>query len=776
MMRLLLLLLACLVSRTLAMGQPGEVLTHSLYADSSLWMGDLTHFRCSSEDTIYLQAPEETSLSYLASPSSIMVRATWEISMNMRFNPSSSNYAKIYLSSNTDALTGPLKGYFVRVGHTADNVTLIRQDGVTETLIIDGKLKLLDLDPVSLDIRVTRDQEGNWKLWTRLHPSAEYILEGTAQDKTYRSSTWWGLTCSYTKTRRDKFSFARLEVTGEAFLDTVPRYKAKLHDVLIHEIMADPDPPVLLPVHEYVELYNRTGMAIDLEGWTFSAGSSPRVLPPLILEPGEFLVLCHTSAVEAFAPLGKVAGILSSSTTLTNTGMELSLHDQEGTLIHRVKYGSSWHTDLSKSDGGWSLEMIDPDLACLEKPNWASSVDRAGGTPGKPNSSSLLEVAIKAVQLLHLAIPNDSTVQLHFSGPLDPYILEHPGTFRLSQGIGTPSSIAFGENENLSLVITLPHRLLPGVIYSLEFESSLQDCLGNEVKGLTPRELLIPQPAESSDVVINEILFNPKEESVDFVELFNRSEKVIDLGELSLAQVDPVTLGLKTLYSCSGKGIILFPGDYKVLSVNGESIRSIYDNPGPGFFLDLPAIPAMNNDKGHIRLVNRSQETIDEVSYQESMHYPLLKQYKGVSLERLNPDRESMDIFNWHSASSLSGYATPGSQNSQFEQLVEGDEWLTIDPVVFSPDNDGFDDWLNIRIKLPGEGYMLTIRVFDRQGRVVRDLVMQETCPTEHQLIWNGVDNAGRLAPSGMYVLFAEIYNLKGTVKQFKKACALVTR
>ncbi len=58
-------------------------------------------------------------------------------------------------------------------------------------------------------------------------------------------------------------------------------------------------------------------------------------------------------------------------------------------------------------------------------------------------------------------------------------------------------------------------------------------------------------------------------------------------------------------------------------------------------------------------LTDRSGALSDHFAYREQMHFDLLKDKEGVSLERLSPDGASDDPRNWHSAASAVGYATP---------------------------------------------------------------------------------------------------------------------
>ena len=45
----------------------------------------------------------------------------------------------------------------------------------------------------------------------------------------------------------------------------------------------------------------------------------------------------------------------------------------------------------------------------------------------------------------------------------------------------------------------------------------------------------MPDSSLENDIIINEILFNPKEDGVDYVEIYNNSNSFLDLSKLRIA-------------------------------------------------------------------------------------------------------------------------------------------------------------------------------------------------------------------------------------------------
>jgi len=62
-----------------------------------------------------------------------------------------------------------------------------------------------------------------------------------------------------------------------------------------------------------------------------------------------------------------------------------------------------------------------------------------------------------------------------------------------------------------------------------------------------------------------------------------------------------------------------------------------------------------------------------------------------------------------------------------------------------------FNPATDIRFTLP-EAAMVSLRVYDEAGRLVRTLIAETTLPAgEHGLSWNGLDAGGQAARSGVY-------------------------
>ena len=159
------------------------------------------------------------------------------------------------------------------------------------------------------------------------------------------------------------------------------------------------------------------------------------------------------------------------------------------------------------------------------------------------------------------------------------------------------------------------------------------------------------------------------------------------------------------------------------------------------------------------------------------MHFKLLSDKEGVSLERINYDLPSDDPDNWHSASEEVGFATPAYINSQFTDAINvEDETIKIEPKVFSPDNDGFDDFVNISYKFDEPGHVANIYIYDSKGRLIRHLTNNRFLSPEGVIIWDGLNGNNEKVRAGIYILYLEIFDLNGNVKKYKKTVVCATK
>lgn len=549
-------------------------------------------------------------------------------------------------------------------------------------------------------------------------------------------------------------------------------YTPVANDVEINEIMADPDPSVGLPNEEYVELYNRTMFPISMHNWMFGMGSTIKQIPDATINPYSYLLLTSSGGQSAMSFYGTALAV--SSFTVSNTGETLTLYDSSYHVISTISFTDDWYRDANKKDGGWSLEQIDPLNPCGGAENWRASTGPLGGTPGTINSVNASNPDNTIPELVRVSLISVNSIQVYFSEPMDRLYLMNISNFTIDNGIGNPLAADPVAPDYSSVILDFTPSVQGGTIYTLTVTDTLLDCVGNPVTVNSSARFAIPETPLWNDVVINEVLSNPKDDGVDYVELYNRSVKIIDLKDLVLSSYDTVASTLTNVETITDNGYLLFPSEFVVLTTNPAKVKEQYVAENPNWFLSMTALPSYNNDDGIVVIALKNLSAIiDKLVYTADMEYPLLSSTDGVSLERIDYDRPSDDKTNWHSAAETAGFGTPTYKNSQYSEGVAVEDPVSVSPEIFSPDNDGNNDVLNINYNFDTPGYMLNVTIYDASGRLVRNLIKNTLLGTAGTFSWNGITDDNEKARIGMYVIYFEVFDLEGNVKHYKKSAVL---
>ncbi|MBX2913968.1 MAG: lamin tail domain-containing protein [Cyclobacteriaceae bacterium] len=537
-------------------------------------------------------------------------------------------------------------------------------------------------------------------------------------------------------------------------------------DIILTEIFADPTPQVGLPDAEFVELYNRSTGPVNLAGWRFTDGSSTATLPSRIVLPGQYLILTSATNASVFTGFGPVVG-LANFPTLNNAGEALMLRAPDNHLIDSVNFNLAWYNDEDKQAGGWTLELIDVNNTCGEETNWTASEASAGGTPGAVNSVNTNKPDLTGPRLQAIAVITDSELLLTFDEKIEKPINIQPFS------IAPPVSVTSAQFVSTSLrqvKLTLDGSLMPKQLYTLTI-TSLRDCAGNEIQAAYNYKIFaLPEAAAPGDVLINEILFNPRPGGVDFVELVNTSTKYINLKNWLLANF--VNNSITNTRIITSGDYILPPASYVVVTSNGSILKNQYPLAIEENFI-VATIPAMNDDTGSVALASDTGINHDYLIYAADFHAPILKDKEGVSLERIATSGATNNRNNWKSASSASGFATPGyiNSNSKPDFDLDGNQ-VQVDPEIFSPDRPG-QNFTQVHYRFDQTGWVANIKIADQQGRVIKELANNETLGYEGFIRWDGDRDDGTQARMGYYFVWFEVFQLDGQVKTFRKRVVL---
>jgi len=421
---------------------------------------------------------------------------------------------------------------------------------------------------------------------------------------------------------------------------------ATVGDIIITEFLSDPDPVVGLPDAEFVELYNRSGQAININGWTFSDASSDKTLPDFDLPAGSYVILCPEANLAAYELLGLTIG-LSSFPSLNNTGDLISIKTPQGFVSDEVEYELSWWRDAVKDDGGWSLERISLQNLCPGPGNWIASLNNSGGTPGLTNSVNGLYPDNEAPVIETIIVSTASQITIDFSEPLDATIASVTNNYILTPSI----DINGAEVNDNQVTLTLSSPLQIGNIYLLDIGTA-SDCLGNTNTALQA-QVAIPQTPEAFDVAITEIMADPEPKVglplYEYIEIQNVSDKIFDLKDWTIS--DEGSPKLLPNY-------LLFP-DQRLIITSAQATGQFSDF-GEVMGIDFPSI---TNTGEILKLSGPDGLTIHQVSFLDSWYNDPVKKSGGWSLEMIDPTNPCAEAENWTASLDSKG-GTPGQINS----------------------------------------------------------------------------------------------------------------
>jgi hypothetical protein len=536
------------------------------------------------------------------------------------------------------------------------------------------------------------------------------------------------------------------------------------HDVVITEIMADPSPVVGLPEAEYIEIFNQSEKVIDIENWSLTVNDKISTLPPGKINPGEYFIVCNSGDSSLFSSFGNVLAI-NDFPSLLNAGTTIKLSTQEGMIIDSVAYSDDWYKDPVKKNGGWSLEKIDPGRTCGVHNNWEASEDNSGGTPGRVNSVNSPNEDILPPEIIETNLLSSTSIEIIFDEEIVLASAENITNYTVDGGLLIDS--LFFETDKNKVTLYFESEIEGNTPYHLTLSEIADECdnVSQNISVSFSRQVI-----DIGDLIINEVLFNPFTDGADFVELYNQSGISIDISKLRLATRSD-SLTLKSVYPLSKNKIEFSDQSYMAFTKDSANIVANYWVPNRDKIAEMMSFPSYPDDEGHVVLLNDSLEVIDEFAYSETMHSPLISDLNGVSLERLSFSGETNDPANWHSASSLVGFATPGYENSQPEVIENPDEVsVLLSPDAISPNGDGLNDEMEIEFHLDKTGYLANVFIFDINGRRMCLLLNNGLIGNSTKIVFDGIFENGERLPLGFYILYTELVHSDGEKKVFKQS------
>lgn len=529
---------------------------------------------------------------------------------------------------------------------------------------------------------------------------------------------------------------------------------------------------------QFIELFNTRSDPIDLENWKLETDRGSADIPPsTVIRESGFVVFTDN---QNFSTAAEEIRYLPGFQALRTTGDAVVLKDPDGMVIDSLYYQPGW----GGNEPGRSLERKDPGAISVDPANWGGSLAESGSTPLMQNTQ--YETDLDAPELNFATYqPLSSSILLRFNEFVDlDSSLEILVSGRPS-GFQQPDSLP-GNEFLVQLNDPHPDQELIAEV------SHIRDYQGNTA---ARQYIPVSHPVREGDLVFNEIMYDPLSDDFDglpnqseYLELFNPREHAISLEGLYIherpdengeaREMQPLSTHSKWI---PAKGhALLYPESGGMTF--GESRTARFFGLGSSFAphsLQFDRVTLSLPMGGReIHLADSTGQLIDSVHYLPEWHNPNLIDTKGISLERINPYTDTRDADNWGSSTLPTG-GTPGRENSLFQSPAAqpSANSIVLEPNPFSPDGDGMEDRLFINYSFDDPDYMLRVRIYDRYGRLVRNLTHSHPSGLNGSLIWDGRSDTGVTGRIGIYIIHIEAVNgSTGQKREFKKTVVLARR
>mgnify|MGYP001261072438 CR=1 FL=1 len=767
----------------------------------------------------------------------------WRFWVKQGFSPSSANFGRLFLTSDSEDLSNTQNGFYIQLGESGsiDAIRLFKMVDGNSTLLCSGADGQIATS-FEVNIKITRASNGDWKLFCDQSGGTNFVLLSNTNDSGPLINGFSGMLSTYTVSNASKFYYDDIYIGIEIVDETPPTCidaavisateielqfneplnelsaesttnytispfidisqaeldaintsivhlslaeplsngaaytleieniedlagnsslfqslnisfligeSAELGDVIITEIFPDPSPSVGLPTVEFIEIFNKSDKIFDLSNWKINDASSEGTIQEGWLLPNSYGVITATSNIDSFESSYPV----TSFPSLNNAGDSLKLSSSNGILLDEVNYTSEWYQDESKASGGYTIERINLIDPCSDALNWSASNAGNGGTPGIQNSIFDNTEDTDPPQLFNTIALSPNYLQIEFNEGIDSSSLIE-AVFNAEPSLSISTTYIESAYAN-GLILSFNENLIPSQAYSFSL-TNIKDCW------LNPASLngtfALPELASQGDLVINEILNNPYPGGEDWVELYNNSSKFIDLYQWQFGNYQDDTLSNFVIIPVH---YVVPPSSFVVIGEDPQFAIENYPSHNSNVFLQND-LPSYANDSGSVVLLQGSN-IMDKVSYNDDWHLSVIDDLDGVSLERIDPNGNSNDAFNWHSAAQDIGFGTPGIKNSQFIAAIYSGDFSFTSP-TFSPDNDGFEDILQVNYILEKAGLLGHVQIFDNMGRPIKDLFQNQLLGSTGTFTWDGMNNGGQKSPIGAYVMVFEAFSTDGSV------------
>ncbi len=450
----------------------------------------------------------------------------------------------------------------------------------------------------------------------------------------------------------------------------IPAYRAndfKINEVHFAPIDGEP---------EWVEFQNCSGYMINLKHWQIG----DVLLHPTFTEISDSeyfiadsakLVIAKDSSILDYHRINSKLLVMNFS-NLNNDSDGIVIKDGKNNVIDSLLFHSDWG-----NIAGASLERKYLGAATNDSTNWGSSTDRELSTPGRKNSIAPknFNLAISDVEFTPLFPDSGQYLTVTAAVKNVGELSAHNFTIEFSQyNVNTRSFELFGE----SMISEL--RQLDSLSVTKTSLTPINDSLTIMVKCKYSNDedttdnsyIVVPKTGIGEHALtINEIMINPASNQYEWCEIFNNSNKRINLSKVFIC--DSSFMERKAVLS--EDDLFMNKNSFLVVAPDSSFADSIAR---AGIMVANVNFGSLGNSHDALFLYDFRGNLIDSVCWNNSWNI-----IRGKSIEKVTPD--SANIFsNWFPSLDSTG-STIGAINSVVNYQFAENPKIVVNEIMFAP-------------------------------------------------------------------------------------------
>ncbi|MEY4865390.1 MAG: hypothetical protein RLZZ114_819 [Bacteroidota bacterium] len=718
------------------------------------WYGDTAN-AVRTASGVQLNAPA-SGKTFLWADAPIVPPAEWRGQVVLNFNPSSSNYFEMRFAED-----GSGNGVGARFGASDDCISLGKLTKNSLTTWTKSNPGILSNARSEIRWKLTWSRQNYWTLAFSLD-SNWVVLDSTVFSPT-APARYVGLKAVYTSSNRNRFTVGPLSVFGRVQPEPVgqspPDKPAPMNETQwrITEVLAAPDPTRPgAPSVDFVEVHYTGTDTIRTEGWSLAVNQYSYPLSAKQWTPGEVAILGDSNG---FSPQlrrlvwhGKIQ-VLSSYCWI-------QLRDAYRRPVVQSHIDPKWFVPADKSKGGFSWEAQTKQLTCLSPIGWSVCSLPGGSSPGVLSVGADSAVGARTGGIRRWRWDDERTLEVVFRHPMS--CINRKET-TLSIDSITPDSIWAVSPWTWLL------RWEENLDWSGAHSKSLRWSGTKHCDGTDLDTVLIvgwPESAEPGEWKITELLLNPLPGESRYLELQNTSEKWLNVGDLRVVSVDPVTRTDLSYRILAEPGVCIAPKSCIVLSESWVRMASDFSELDSFRFYKSAAALPWNDDLAVGRIEDENGQPLIAFHAEKSDHFLGLMSSEGHSLVPVYEHQTETAQLEWTSHA-------PGSGSPGISQ-----------PFVAIPNANGRWSVRNNRCRWGApavveyhdlaQPVLAECWISTPSGQRILQLMHQELLDSSGLLVWDGRMSNGFLAPDGTYLMCVRGVDAKN--RSFAKSWGIQVR